>query len=797
MKILLTCVCFTGLACRALFAQDGAVNSIDLTQVDVSTGASGFQVNGKNPRGPEIGANSRELTLGGQPWIPVVGEFHFVRYPHEQWEEELLKMKAGGITVVSTYVFWIYHEEAEGKWNWSGDRDLRAFVELCQKHSLMVSVRIGPWAHGEVRNGGFPDWLLQKCGKNVRQDKQPYLGYVHAFYQEIAEQLHGLFWKDGGPICDVQLENELTGNPAHLLTLKAMALEVGIDAPFYTATGWMRAKLPENEILPVFGGYPDAFWSRDSTRWARESRANFFFDHNRDDHTIGADLAKAGAEQSGPPVYHYPYATVEMGGGMQVAYRRRPVIEADDVAALTMVKLGSGSNMQGYYMYHGGANKLGEFSTLNESRATTYPNEMPVINYDFQAPLGEYGQRRASYDALRVQHTFLRAFGSDLATLPMTMPDQRPHSMDDTGTLRWTVRSDGQRGYLFINNYQRIETLPAREDVQFSIKLKNDAVMKIPATPIRIPAQTYMIWPVNMDLGGVRLDYATAQPLCRVGNTVVFFAVDGVEPEFAFGARHVNHLQPGTDCLFMADPQNPASTKILVLTQAQARQSYQTNVWGAERLFLSKAGLVFDGDTLRAQSRQPEDLAVAVYPPGIHLVQTRGRIIRQRNGQFETYQAEAPSQHKITLEWKQIKPAEPAGPIKLDNKNVPLQPDDADFAQRAGVWQVSIPKDALENAHQVFLRINYVGDVGRAYVGDRLVDDDFYFGRTWEIGLNRFAPAVLAKGIALKILPLRQDAPIYIPKDRLPNFGGKNAVLDVRSIDLEAEYEVVFHPDAE
>ncbi len=25
-------------------------------------------------------------------------------------------------------------------------------------------LRIGPWAHGEVRNGGFPDWLLQKCG---------------------------------------------------------------------------------------------------------------------------------------------------------------------------------------------------------------------------------------------------------------------------------------------------------------------------------------------------------------------------------------------------------------------------------------------------------------------------------------------------------------------------------------------------------------------------------------------------------------------------------------------------------
>lgn len=32
---------------------------------------------------------------------------------------------------------------------------------------MKVWLRIGPWAHGECRNGGFPDWLVKKeSGEN-------------------------------------------------------------------------------------------------------------------------------------------------------------------------------------------------------------------------------------------------------------------------------------------------------------------------------------------------------------------------------------------------------------------------------------------------------------------------------------------------------------------------------------------------------------------------------------------------------------------------------------------------------
>src|SRR5437868_1916013 len=104
----------------------------------------------KNPAGAELVVDSMSLRLDGKPWVPVMGEFHYSRYPQDGWREELLKMKAGGIDIVSSYVFWIHHEEIEGKWDWSGRRDLRKFVRTAGDVGLKVAVRCGPWCHGEV-----------------------------------------------------------------------------------------------------------------------------------------------------------------------------------------------------------------------------------------------------------------------------------------------------------------------------------------------------------------------------------------------------------------------------------------------------------------------------------------------------------------------------------------------------------------------------------------------------------------------------------------------------------------------
>ncbi|MGA8029644.1 MAG: beta-galactosidase [Bryobacteraceae bacterium] len=102
----------------------------------------------KNRQGQSIGMNARFLTLNGKPWLPVMGEFHYSRVPQTEWDAEISKMKAAGVTIIASYVIWIHQEEIEGQFDWSGQRNLREFVQLCGKRGMYVFVRIGPWAHG-------------------------------------------------------------------------------------------------------------------------------------------------------------------------------------------------------------------------------------------------------------------------------------------------------------------------------------------------------------------------------------------------------------------------------------------------------------------------------------------------------------------------------------------------------------------------------------------------------------------------------------------------------------------------
>jgi beta-galactosidase GanA len=112
------------------------------------------------------------------------------------------------VQVVATYVFWIHHEEEKGIWRTDGDLDLRRFLLTCQQVGLEVLLRIGPWAHGECRNGGFPDWLQHDASIELRTDDSKYLALVEKFYANIFASAKGLMISDGGPIIGIQLENE-------------------------------------------------------------------------------------------------------------------------------------------------------------------------------------------------------------------------------------------------------------------------------------------------------------------------------------------------------------------------------------------------------------------------------------------------------------------------------------------------------------------------------------------------------------------------------------------------------------
>jgi len=90
-----------------------------------------------------------------------------------------------------------------------------------------------------------------------------------------------------------------------------------------------------------------------------------------------------------------------------------------------------------------------------------------------------------------------------------------------------------------------------------------------------------------------------------------------------------------------------------------------------------------------------------------------------------------------------------------------MAPAEADF-KAAARWSIGVPDIGSDAVGEVFLRITYQGDVARLYAGKRLITDDFYRGSPWEIGLRNIPLAERKQGLELQILPLRQDAPIYL-----------------------------------
>ncbi|MGW6543439.1 beta-galactosidase [Streptomyces massasporeus] len=735
-----------------------------------------------------IEVTSRWLTRGGHPWFPVSGEFHYSRYPNEAWEEELLKMKAGGVSAVASYVIWIHHEEVEGRVRFDGDRDLRRFAELCARHSLDFIPRIGPWSHAEVRNGGLPDWVLART-RAPRTDDPAYLSPVRAWFAEMAGQLRGLERASGGPIVAIQIENELYDRPGHLRTLKRMAQEAGLSAPLWTSTAWGGVRLPGEELLALYGGYPEAFWTEADGGWPDTCRTHFFFTHQRDDEATGADPRPAGVPDADTSADRFPFATCELGGGMAVAYHRRPRVEAADVGALGLTKIGCGSVWQGYYMFHGGTNPPGELTSLQESHATGSPNDLPVLTYDFQAPLGEYGQVRPSYHELRLQHLLLADLGHRIAPMRSVLPEESPTGQHDRDTLRWAVRTDGVCGFLFVTNHQPHEPLPDHPGTAFTVDFPLAPSLTLPSTPVTVPSGAYFCWPLRLDVAGLRLDWATAQPVCTVeadGRTVlVLAATDGIAPELALDADTVasvavpsgeitpvagrvlvSGVRPGTDALVEVEASDGSRVGLLVLDAATARTVYRGPAWGAGRLLLCGDGVVFDEgrDEVRLHSPAAEPSFAVLPAPDAAPVVEGARVRQCADGVFTRYTIEAgrPADTAAT-----VTPVRAAGRAPAPVTGVRGRasvPCGKDIEAAAAEYRVDVPEDLLQNPAGVLLRVRWTGDLARAHVGDVLVADQFYSGRVWDIGLDRLpAGALRTQGLRLRVLPLARDAPVHVP----------------------------------
>ena len=464
-----------------------------------------------NPQGVTFEVDSRGFIVGGKHLLPVMGEIHYARVPATEWKREIQKIRAGGITIIATYCFWIHHEAKEGQWDWSGNKNLRAFLQVCKEENMPVVLRVGPFCHGEVYQGGFPVWIAEKAlsdPKNykLRSTAPGFLAATKSLYENIFSQAKGMLWKDGGPVVGVQIENECRGPWNYYMALRDMAIEAGFDVPFMTRTGWPKLNSKEEfgKLLPLYGDYADGFWDRTLDDMPGDYPKAFVMKEQRVNANIATETfsKKELTESNDKASLSYPYLTCELGGGMMPSYHRRINMSGNEAMPLAICKLGSGSNLPGYYMYHGGTNPYCAEHTMGETQATsvTNYNDMPYMSYDFQSQLGEMGQPNINaFHQTRLLHQFLADWGEELSQMDVD-------TMSDNYSRRGCFE--------FYNDYVRI----LNEDGKAYVR------------------------PVDMPFNGHSIT-ADAQPFCKIGNTLYFFPIKGMKPKVWVDGKEVSSFK--------------------------------------------------------------------------------------------------------------------------------------------------------------------------------------------------------------------------------------------------------------
>lgn len=737
-----------------------------------------LQMGGTALDGGSIEVNNYYIIRDGKPVIPVMGEFHYSRYPAEQWEQEILKMKAGGVNVIPSYIFWSLHEPNEGEFHWEGNLDVRRFIQLCQKYDMDVIVRIGPFGHGEIRSGAIPDWIFTK-NLDVRSNDPKYLAYAKKFYTAIAGQLKGLYYQDGGPIIGCQIENEhqhsaapwavqYNGEPVldftaasydkgitklgvsvqenvistadlgnkHMQTLLDLAEEAGIRTPFYTATGWGNAAVIPGRAIPVTSGYTYPTW---------------FPDQRKSDFCMFKNLW---ASPDYSPVRYnplnYPSASAEMGVGIQMVYDKRPTCTPEAAEALMLRCLAGGSNIIGYYMYHGGTTP--RMNGGNGDFYSDQPMGLPKMSYDFQAPLGEMGLEAPSYRPLRVIHNFLADFGHLLAPMQPVMPENvKTMTPDNRDDLRYAARmTPTGEGFLFVVNTQDHDS-DRHDQTGLCVKLNlpDETLVVGGKDGFTLPKNTSMMFPFNFDMDGALLKWATAQPLMRIddkGTPHYLFTVhDGLTPQFVFANGVKKTVVPGMKSTFTVRGKE-GKIKVTVLPYADALNATKLN----GKLFITSATVV------------PES-------------EGQVKLLSLGNPEFSyiTY----PSKQGFK---PQIVRVDSVCPQFTVDKSVPARME-VTFTAKA---------NETPQVNEYFLKVPYTADLAMGFLDNTMILDHFWQGRPWVIALNRYADK-MSQGnpIGFYFRALRQEAPFLpdIAKEYLPDFSN-GPVLEIGDPEIIPEY---------
>ncbi|WP_426480957.1 glycoside hydrolase family 35 protein [Chryseobacterium sp. R2ACT005] len=335
--------------------------------------------------------------LNGKPFTVYSGEMHYPRVPSEYWKHRLEMMKAMGLNTVTTYVFWNYHEEAPGKWNFSGEKDLKKFIKTAQEVGLYVIIRPGPYVCAEWEFGGYPWWLQKNKDLEIRRDNKAFLEECRKYINQLAKQIVPMQINNGGPVIMVQAENEfgsyvaqrkdipLEEHRKYSHKIKEMLLNSGVSVPLFTSDGSSLFKGGSIEgAIPTANGEGDI-----------------------------DILKKSINEYNGG---QGPYMVAEYYPGWLDHWAEPFVkVSTEEVVKQTELYIKNGISFN-YYMIHGGTN-FGFTSGANYDR--DHDIQPDLTSYDYDAPISEAGWATPKYNALR--EVFQKIHQNKLPDVPKPM----------------------------------------------------------------------------------------------------------------------------------------------------------------------------------------------------------------------------------------------------------------------------------------------------------------------------------------------------------------------------------------
>jgi hypothetical protein len=279
----------------------------------------------------------------------------------------------------------------------------------------------------------------------------------------------------------------------------------------------------------------------------------------------------------------------------------------------------------------------------------------------------------------------------------------------------------------------------------------------------------------------------------------------------AEGRTLVTGVQPGVSAAVTVQRDGKRPLTIVVLTPEQSQQLKVVQLAGQRRLVLSAQQVYTCDHALQLRSTGSGKFRFAVYPAlggqpkasidsAMWSAKATGSApsanvalhAAGNEGIFQAFEAELPTRElKATL--TQTRAAQAAPPVMIGGlAKAALQPIPEAF-KAAASWQVNVPREQLLGLHDALLQIDFVGDIGRLYSGTRLLDDWYYSGYQWQFGLRQNT-ALLDQPLTVSVLPLRADAPVYLPKEARPDFGGDKQIATVRGVSVIPVYQLRVAP---